>query len=149
MIRIEEEVDISCPVQEVFSFMAKIENHQAFCGAFTQTRQLSAGALGLGTLVQKKSSFIGKEMVVEQEVIAYEPNQLISLKNVSGPVSGQEHYVFTERGEGAGTRLKVMLLSKPPTIFSLAAPILKAKIKHQLRADLYSLKEMLESGRRA
>jgi uncharacterized membrane protein len=143
MIRIEQEIDIHCPVAEVFRFMANISNHQNFSGAFTETRQLSAGDFGVGTRVRKVSSFLGKEVVAEQEVIAYEPDQLISLQVISGPVPGQERYVFEEI-EG-GTRLKVILLARPQGVLSLAAPVLKTKIKNQMAADFYNLKRILES----
>lgn len=144
MIRIEQEVDIRCPVQVVFRFMADIANHQRFSGAFSLTRQLSAGEFGVGTRVQKVSSFLGKEVVAEQEVTAFEPYQLISLQVISGPVPGQEHYVFEEI-EG-GTRLKVILLAKPPGLLSLIGPVMKTKIKNQMAADFYNLKRILESG---
>lgn len=144
MVRIEREIDIHCPVPEVFRFMADIANHQTFCGGFIQTCQLSAGAFGVGARVQKVSSFLGNEIVTEQEVIAFEPNQLISLQTVSGPVSGEEHYLFKDIKEG--TRLKVILLAKPPGILFLAAPALKAKIKNQMAADFDTLKRILESG---
>lgn len=144
MIRIERAIDIHCPVAEVFRFMADIANHQTFCGGFTQTCQLSEGAFGVGARVKKVSSFLGKEIVTEQEVITFEPNHLISFQTVSGPVSGEEHYLFKEIKEG--TRLKVILLAKPPGVLFLAAPALKEKIKNQMAADFYTLKIILESG---
>lgn len=144
MIRIEQEIDINCPVEEVFGFMANISNHQTFSGAFTETRQLSAGDFGVGTRILKVSSFLGKEVIAEQEVTAFEPEQLISLQTISGPVSGQERYLFEE--VKGGTRIKVILLAKPPGLLSLVAPVLKGKIKNQLTADLLHLKEILESG---
>lgn len=144
MIRIEQEIDIHCPVEEVFRYIADISNHQDFSGAFSETRQLSAGEFGVGTRVQKVSSFLGKEVVAEQEVIAFEPNQLISLQVISGPVLGQEHFVFEE--VAGGTRLKLILLAKPPRLLSLVAPVMKTKIKNQMAADFYNLKRILEAG---
>jgi uncharacterized membrane protein len=144
MIRIEKEIEIKCPVEEVFAYVADISNHETFCGAFQEIRQLSAGALEVGARVKKVSALLGKEMVAEQEVTAFEPNRLISLQTISGPVAGQEHFLFEKTIDG--TRMKLILLAKPPGVLALAAPVLKTKIKNQMATDLDTLKKILESN---
>jgi uncharacterized membrane protein len=143
MVRIEQFVDINCPLPGVFAFMQDFSNHMRFSTAFKETRQLSAGSVGVGTRILRVSQFLGKEIVTEQEVIAYEANRLIRLQTISGPVTGDEDFIF-EQANGA-TRVTVILKSDPPGVFALALPFLKAKIKSQLAQDLLRLKWLLET----
>jgi uncharacterized membrane protein len=143
MIKIEQQVAIDRPVTDVFDYVQDYANHQSFSTAFKETRQLSEGSFGVGTRVLKISHFLGKEVAVEQQVISFEPNHLICLKTISGPIAVNEQLVFEEKENK--TLLTVSIVSEPPRIFALALPFLKAKVQNQLKEDLLRLKRMLES----
>lgn len=146
-MKVIQSVDIQRPVKEVFEFMCKMENHTLFGSAFKETKQISEGEFGVGTLVLKVASFMGKEIEAHQHVTAYVPNELIVFESLSGPMATKETCFFEPQSEDV-TKVVIIAEVEPKGLLKLAGTAVKNKVTSQLSKDLENLKALLERKKR-
>jgi uncharacterized membrane protein len=143
MIKIENSVLINRPVEEVFAFVANVENLPLWAGPVTEAKQISEGPIGVGTTQIQSAQFLGREMETTQEVTEYELNKKLSTKSTSGPLPLEIHYTFEPFGEGTKIRLEGNL--DAGGFFKLAEPLVGRMLNRQTASDAQTLKELLEA----
>ena len=142
MIRVELELEIGRPAQEVFDRLADVE-----CVPEWQSSAVSAhveGAMGVGARIHETRRLLGREAHTELEVTAFDPPRRLTLRTLQGPVKVDVDHRLESQGDG--TVLHVVAEADPGSILRLAKPVLKRQAEHELRADFERLKELLESG---
>jgi hypothetical protein len=102
------------------------------------------GALVEGDKFTTVSKFLGRRFETPFEVTAHEPNRLHSHKSTGGPLP-QEYTSTFEEVAGGGTRMTQVVEGEPGGFFSLAGPLLERAGRRQFRADLETLKDLLEA----
>jgi hypothetical protein len=91
------------------------------------------------------AKFLGRRYETPFEVTSHEPNRRLSYRATGGPISSQEWtYTFEETPTG-GTRYTQVVEGEPGGFFRLAGPLLQAAVSRQFRADLGTLKDLLEA----
>lgn len=143
MIKIENSVQVNRPVEEVFAFVANIENLTLWAGPVTEAKQTSEGPIGVGTTQTQSAQFLGRQMETTQEVTEYELNKKLSTKSTSGPLPLEIHYTFEPVGEG--TRIKLEGNLDAGGFFKLAEPVVGRMLNRQTASDAQTLKELLEA----
>src|SRR4030042_3278270 len=78
---------IDRPVADVFHFYAHehVRNHPRW-DPDIQLEQISAGAIGVGTMIRRRNSRSGTPVEGTMEVVEYEPDKIISMVIHDGPV---------------------------------------------------------------
>ena len=143
----EESVVINQPVEKVFGYVSNPANLPEWQGPPTEVRDLqqsTPGQLREGDRFVTVLEFLGQQYETPTEVTAYEPNRRLSYRGTGGPVPTEIAFIFEEAP--GKTRLTQSQEVEPGGFFGLAGPLFERAAKVQLRNDLDTLKDLLESA---
>ena len=143
-MRVEEIVEIDRPLEEVFSYVTNPENLPEWSNLVLEVRMETEGDLQQGDRFTTVAKFLGRRFETPFEVTEHEPHRRHSDRSKGGPFEQVYTYALEEIGEGR-TRLTYVAEGEPGGFFRLAGPLLERAGKRQFRADLHSLKDMLEA----
>lgn len=143
MIKIENNVQINRPVEEVFAFVSSIDNLPLWAGPVTEAKQISDGPIGVGTIQKQSAQFLGRQVETTQEVTEYELNKKFSTKSTSGTLPLEIQYTFEPFGKGTKIWLEGNL--DAGGFFKLAEPLVGRMLNRQTASDAQTLKELLEA----
>ena len=143
MIKVEHSVVIDRPVEEVFAFVAAMENEPQWQSGVDEVHSTSEGPMGVGSTWFEVMRILGRRIETHYVVTEYEPNRKLSMKSTSGPVSMEGSMTF--ESAGGGTRMDITGQGDAKGFFKLAEPVLGRIINRQFEADLGNLKDLLEA----
>jgi carbon monoxide dehydrogenase subunit G len=145
MFRFELSVEIAKPVHEVWEYLTDPENVPEWQSSAVSSHQVSDGPMGVGTRLEDERRFLGRRARSEVEVTEFEPERLLTLHGLSGPVRFTVRHRLGERN--GGTRLDVEAEADPGSgIGRLARPMIERAAAHELKGDFQRLKRKLEGG---
>ena len=140
----ELSIVINRPIDEVFAFLANLENDVQWHRAFVEVRNTSDGSLDVGARFLVFEGALGnRTMGSEYEVSEYEPNRSAAWKTVSGPIHLRFWRTFA-RVDG-GTRFSARYEGEPRSFLKIVWPLLTRVVKRQQAGDMRDLKELLEA----
>lgn len=142
MIKIEFNTMIQQPLEKVFAFLANPENETQWQSDLTEATLTSAGPMGVGSTGRDVRKFMGKETVTTWQVTAFEPNQKMAFRVISGPMPFEGAYVF-ETAEGA-TRFVYQVQAETSGFSKLFDPLVARFVKSQGEKQMAALKRALE-----
>jgi uncharacterized membrane protein len=142
MIRVDTDVHIQRPLDEVFRYVADPRNLPVWNSAVTDVRE-RVGTPGSAYVLER--DLPGGKAIDELEVIALEPGRELSLRTTSGPTPFVYRIHFG-RLDGA-TVITVDAEVALPRLAELAAPLARRVVKQGVDSNLATLKDVLE-GRR-
>ncbi len=140
----ELSIVINRPVEEVFGFLANLENDVKWRSEWVETKNTSGGALGVGATFCLTGEFLGRRVPTVYEVTEYESNRIAAWKTVSGPLPLKFQRTF-ERIEG-GTRFTIKYEAEVRGLFKLLMSFLAGTVKRQHEGDLRKVKELMETS---
>ena len=142
MVRIEGEILIRRPVDEVFDFVADERNEPRFNPSLRAVEQISPGPIGAGTRFRAETSSMGRTVDLEIEFTEYErPKRLASTTRMSAmDVRG----TLTFDPVPEGTLMRWFWELEPHGVFKLATPLLPRMGRRQEQAIWAGLKRLLE-----
>lgn len=151
MPRVEEEIIIQRPPEDVFAFTTAPENDRLWSSTAVERRVESDGPIQVGTRIKAVDKFLGRRIESTFEVTEHEPNRRSAIKFVSGPVRAEGTYTF-EPASG-GTRFR-WTLQAPPGLGGLylgrvTDPLVTRIFRRRLQRDLRRLKEVMEGAKPA
>jgi len=138
----EDSITINRPVEEVFAYLADIENLAKWHGQVDHGEQTSEGPLGVGTTYRGSSDFMGRKMEWTSEITEYEPNLKVAQTLDMGPAVMAMTWVL-EPVEG-GTKFTVISEGEMGGLAKLAGPLMDRTMKKQMESNLTCLKGLLE-----
>ena len=142
MVRIEGEIIINRPVEEVFDFVADERNEPRYNQQMLRAEQISAGPIGLGTRFRAESKSMGRTVEMTIEFTAFErPRRLASSTNLS-TMDIRGTLTFDPIPEG--TRMRWSWELEPRGIFKLMTPLVARLGQRQEQAVWTGLKHFLE-----
>ncbi len=142
MIRIEGEIVINRPPEEVFDFIADERNEPLYNPRMRHAEQISDGPIGVGTRFRAESASIGRPVEMIIEVTDYErPRRLASSTHIS---SMDIHGALTFDPVPTGTRMHWWWDLEPVGSLRLMKPLVASIGRHQEQAIWTSLKHHLE-----
>ena len=143
MARIEINLVINRPVEEVFAFVSNSENLPRWRSTSLEMKKTSDGSLGVGSTFKGRFIFLGRQFDGNVVVTAHEQNRVYVSKMAEGPFPLETGYTL-EPVEN-GTRVTFVAEGEPGGFFKLAEPLVVSMAKRAYTTDLQNLKEMLEA----
>src|SRR5215210_1480011 len=143
MLHAEESVEINRPVEEVFSYVSTLESQPEWATPPQEVRKDTPGPPKEGDTFTSVTKFLGRRLETPFRITSIEPNRQFSYRATGGPLPDQRWNNTFEEVSG-GTRLTMVVEGEPGGFFRLAEPLLERAVRRQFRADLGTLKDMLE-----
>jgi uncharacterized membrane protein len=143
MLKIESNIVINRPIEEVFAVLSNFENNPKWSSAFLEAKKTSEGPIGVGTTWRGVAKALGQRIETELECTEYEPNRKCAQKSKSRPFPTEVRQTF-EPVEG-GTQLGVILQAEPGGFFKLAEPLVNSILKRGIETDFANLKDLMEA----
>ena len=142
----QESVEINRPPQEVFDYVANRENLPEWSTPILEVRKQTQGPLAEeGARYTTVAKFFGRRVETPFEVTVHDPSRRHTDTSRGGPFSQEYTHIF-EEVEGGRTRSTGVSDGEPPRgFFKLAGPLLEMASRRQLKADLETLKDLLEA----
>jgi hypothetical protein len=99
-VQLQLSESIERPVANVFHFFAEehVRNHPRW-DPFMRLEQVSAGPIGVGTIIKRINSRSGTPVEGTMEVVEFEPNRAIGMITHDGPVEIHGRATFEAVGE--------------------------------------------------
>jgi ligand-binding SRPBCC domain-containing protein len=142
---VEESVVINRPPEEVFDYVANRENLPEWSAPIQEVRKETQGPLmEEGARYTTVAKFLGRRFETPFEVIVHDLPRRHTDRSTGGPFPQEFTHIF-EEVEGGGTRLTEVTDGEPGGFFRLAGPLLEIAGRRQFRADLDTLKDLLEA----
>ncbi len=143
MLKIEVEVFIKRPSQEVFDYISNFENNPNWQGGMVSAKFTSEGPLQIGSTYVQEAKFLGRPVHSDFEVIAFEPGRMVKATTRSGsfPIT------FTRMVEpkDGGTQVKAIVEGDASGVYKLTEPLMTFMVKRSVSGDYKNLKAILES----
>jgi uncharacterized protein YndB with AHSA1/START domain len=135
-------VIIECSPEEVFTALTNVAGHTDWARGPEEITAISDNPVCLGSTWQQSSRMLGKKIVSNMQVNAYEENRKFGFGSEKPfPMS----ILFTLAPAPGGTELRLRSNGEPTSFFGkVALPILTRSLERQMESDLYALKGMLE-----
>ena len=144
MLRSEESVEINRPVEEVFSYVSTVESQPEWATPPIEVRKDTPEPPKEGDTFTSVSKFLGRRFETPYQITSIEPNRQFSYHATGGPLPDQRWTFACEEVSG-GTRCTMVVEGEPGGFFRLAEPLIERALRRQFRADLGTLKDMLET----
>ncbi len=147
MVRIEGEIVINRPVEEVFDFVADERNEPRYNPQMLRAEQISSGPIGLGTRFRAETATMGRTAEMTIEFTTFErPRQLASTTQMVA-MDIQGTLTFDPIPEG--TRMRWSWEVEPHCVFKLMTPLIGRMGQRQEETIWASLKRYLEAQERS
>jgi uncharacterized membrane protein len=151
MPRVEEDILIGRPAEEVFAFVTAPENDRQWSSTAVERRVESEGPIKVGSRIHAVDKFLGRRIESTFEVTEHEPSRRSAIRFVSGPIRAEGTY--TLEPSNGGTRFR-WALEAPPGLGGVylgrvTDPLVTWMFRRRVQGDLRKLKEVLESERSA
>jgi uncharacterized membrane protein len=144
MFKYEKNVFINRPQQEVFDFVANLENDPKWQASIQSVEQTSDGPIGEGSTFRYQTKYLGRKSETEIQLTSYDPPNGASVKVLSGPVPFENTYKF--EAQDGGTLLTFTGWAEIGGFFKIAEGLAGKQIEKQMEADAAALKKVLEAG---
>ena len=143
MSRIEEGIEINCPVEKAFAFTTDAGRWNTWQSIIPEAEQTSPGPVGVGTTFRGTNRMMGRTMQWTASTTEYEPPRKFGKIITSGSVLIEQHntYVPTERG----LKFTIAYDVKVNGFLKLMSPVIVSTMRKELQKSLVSLKQILEA----
>ncbi|MBW3663738.1 MAG: SRPBCC family protein [Actinobacteria bacterium] len=121
MIDQQHTVRIGRTVDDVFAFVAEPTNEPSWHHDVVDVHTAQSGPLRLGARLDWKVKFLGTKDY-QVEVTGFEPNHLIEITTLEGPVKPVVTHLFERDGDA--TRYTRRVRFKPKGLFRVLEPVL-------------------------
>jgi len=140
-------VTIARPADEVFAFLADLRNIPAWNYAIERTMQTSPGPAAVGA-TYRQTRTIPRHSEETLQITVFEPPSRLTIHGQLGPFQATTSYLLTPAT--GGTRLTNDVELQPTSaLLRPVGPLVVPRIKEAVAGNLSTLKQLLETGRRA
>jgi uncharacterized protein YndB with AHSA1/START domain len=134
-------VMIGRPIEEVFGFLSDFENIPRWNYAIVETRKVTDGPVGVGTIYHQVRS-VPSRSEEHFEVTAYNPPRQLEIQGQLGPFPSRLAYALDALPEGTRITNAVELELRGPG--RLLGRVAVPRVRDAVAANLQKLKELLE-----
>jgi hypothetical protein len=143
MARIEESVEINCPVEKTFAYTTNAGSWSKWNSAIPEAEQTSDGPTGIGSTFRGTAHLMGRSMPWTAKTTEYELNKKF-VKNIdSGSVLIEQHNTYTPIKEGV--KFTIVYDMKVTGCLRLLSPMIVSSMRKELKKSLINLKQNLEA----
>lgn len=144
MIKIESSIVVDRPVDQVFAFLADLENAPKWQSGLTESTKVSEGALGVGTKFRETIRIVGRPVETICEITAYEWGRKMAFKSTSSAaIQYAGEYFF--QAVGNSTRIEAKGETHLGGLWRLLEPLFATEVKREAQAELQKVKAVLEA----
>ena len=142
MAKVEANVVINRPMEEVFQFISVNENALLWQPGLLET-MVTNDVNGSGRAWTDVVELLGRRLEIPFRVTDWQSDRKIAFQSTGGPIPMQGSYAFELAGDG--TRVTFLLTGEPDGFFKLAEPVLMKILQRQWQTNLANLKDVLEA----
>jgi uncharacterized protein YndB with AHSA1/START domain len=143
VIRATAEILVNSLPEEVFEYLSDHRNALLWQPSLIEAVVEPPGPLVLGSRVAEIRKSMGHRLKVTHEVVAWEPNRRIGLRNVSRPVTLEQTWQLEPRDLGTAVSAEVHVEAN--SLARLGQPTLQRMLERELVSSLANLKDALEA----
>ncbi|HUW86157.1 MAG TPA: SRPBCC family protein [Methanoregula sp.] len=143
MSRIEESVEINCPVEKAFAFTTDAGNWNQWQSILPEAEQTSQGPVGIGTTFKGTSHLMGRTMPWTARATEYEPNGKFAKNINSGSLIIEQHNTYNPTK--GGLRFTIAYNVTVNGFLKLLSPMIVRSMRKELQKSLVNLKQILEA----
>lgn len=144
-MKIEVCLDFNLPAENIFDYLADIDNWVEWSGATIAVRKMTPGKISVGATWRSTSRFLGRWFETTYEVIEHEPGLFFMLKSISGVAPCIFSYKLAP-GEGGRTMLSLeAVVNHVEGLLSVEESVVENAIRRQIEGDLLTLRDILEA----
>jgi uncharacterized protein YndB with AHSA1/START domain len=143
MAIIQETVEIKCPVDRVFAFVADAKSWPRWHASMLEASQTASGQVGIGTSFVGANKVMGRRMPWTSKVTEYALNKIWGETISSGSTMIKEQITF-DAVEG-GTRFTQVYDMKVGGFLRLLSPMVINSMRKEMKVNVGSLKGLLEA----
>ena len=144
MAAFENTVTITRPVEEVFTYLADAENLPQWNYAIEQTRKISPGPVGVGTVSGRPGRCPAGARRISSRL--FQPPGQLALDGTFGPFKARASYLLEAAASGT-TLTNKWDLQPTSAPLRLLGPLAIPKVKSAVAENLRTLKQILENAR--
>ena len=141
--RVEGEIVIHRPVEEVFNFVADERNEPRYNPRMLHAEQTSTGPVGLGTRFRAEMRSMGRTVAMTIENTGYERPWRLAVKTRLSNMDIEGNLSFDPVADG--TRMRWLWDLKPHGALRLLTPLIARMGRRQEQTIWTSLKRVLEA----
>ena len=130
------------PVEDVFTFVSNYQNSPQWVSGGLEHTKVSAGPIGVGTVIRTTGRTMGLRIEVMRIVTAYEPCARYAFQSEYRQVPLTTTVLIEPVQDG--TRLTIVVEGEPDGLFKATAPLVLGTVRQQFEGDLRRLKTVLE-----
>ncbi len=142
MTQFQTSLVIRRSVEDVFIFVSNYQNSRRWVSGALEHTKVSAGPIGVGTVIRTAGRTMGLHIEATRIVTAYEPCAKYAFKSEYRQVPLTTTFLFEPIQDG--TRLTVVVEGEPAGLFKAATPFVFGMVRQQFEGDLRRLKTLLE-----
>lgn len=143
MSRIEEGIQINCPVGKAFAFTTDAGKWNTWQSTIPSAEQTSPGPVGIGTTFKGTSRLMGRTMQWTARATEYEPTKRFGKTITSGSVFIEQHNTYTPTKQGL--RFAITYDITMNGFSKLLSPVIVRSMRKGLQKSLITLKQILEA----
>jgi hypothetical protein len=143
-LRVARSATINQPVERVFEYVSTPQNDPTWVPVSLRHEKISPGPLRVGSITEEDVAFLRRQMRCGWEVWHYEPPSAVALRTVSGPLPATIHLLL--KSLDSGNELTLVASAELRGVYKLMGPLMKWVVQRQFKAQLRTLKILLESG---
>ena len=143
MARIEESVEIHCPVEKAFAFTTDAGSWSTWVTFIPEAEQTSKGPVGIGTTFKGTNHLMGRTMQWTAQVTEYMKNRKFGKNITSGSVFIEQHNTYNPSKEGL--KFTIVYDMKVNGVLKLLSPMIVSSMRKELKKSLGNLKQILEA----
>ncbi|HEX8975537.1 MAG TPA: SRPBCC family protein [Solirubrobacteraceae bacterium] len=143
MARVQGEIIIARPVEEVFDFAADERNEPGYNPRMVRAQQVSSGPVGAGTRFHTELRTMGRTMPMTVEFTRFERPRLLASKTTSSMMETAGALSFDS--VAAGTRMRWSWDVRPRGPLKLLTPLVGLLGRRQERAIWSEFRRVLEA----
>ena len=144
MIPLKDRIVINRPIDQVFPYVANLNNQTHWMEDVISSKQVSEGPVGMGTKFQQDMKMMGRSLDTQYEITGYEYPTTMSFTGTSrGMMEFGGQYSFTPEGEG--TAIDFDGYAKLTGVWRLVEPLFAGEVRRGFNKELSELKKVLEA----
>jgi hypothetical protein len=143
MSRIEEGIEINCPVEKAFAFTTDAGKWNKWQSIIPEAEQTSQGPVGVGTTFRGTNLMMGRTIQWTAKATEYETAKKFGKNITSGSLFIEQHDTFVPTEKGL--RFVIAYDVKVNGFLKLLSPVIVSSIRKELQKSLVNLKQILEA----
>lgn len=143
MSKIEEGIEINCPVEKAFNYTTDAGSWNKWQSILPEAEQTSQGPVSIGTMFKGTSCLMGRTMKWTARATEYEPDRKFGKNITSGSVFIEQHNTYNPTT--GGLRFTIAYNVKVSGFLKLLSPMIVRSMHKELQKSLVNLKQILEA----